>query len=467
MKKYIKWIIYLIIMLIAVITGFIIIINCRSKNEEKNYKNNTYNEISKADTVEFNSVKDTRSYFIVKNIIDRYINNIKDLNGDNYINEENLRISKDEVIKSKQDTAKKFFKSTLDENYKSEFNVSDDVIVSEAKKYMQQGDYSNSDVIYNLNFDEIDEYQYENNIILYIVSAKIKEKDLKLLIKFDSENNVFSIFLSDYIEKYNYSRKMNKSDIKIDKNLLDANLYNKIIIGTITDEDMSKEYFNIQKNNLLYDIEKIYNKLDTEYKEKKYSDYLDFEKYFLDLRNQLRESTLAKYSVANINNKSIYTLIDNDNRYYIIENENGLINYNVKLDNYTVDTQYFKEKYENSKAQEKVALNINKVITALNDKDYKYIYNKLADSFKDNYFNNEDELKEYLSNKLYDNNEINFGKFSDEGNGIYTYQIELSEISNENEAAQEGKGDNFARIKMNIVMQLKEGTDFVMSFSIE
>lgn len=467
MKKYIKLIIYLIIMLIAVITVFIIIINYKSKDEEENYKNNTYNEISKTDTVEFNNVKDIRSYFIVKNIIDRYTNNIKDLNGDSYINEENLRISKDEIIKSKQDTAKKFFESTLDENYKSEFNVSDDVIISEAKKYMQQGDYSNSDVIYNLNFDEIDEYQYENNIILYIVSAKIKEKDLKLLIKFDSENNVFSIFLSDYIEKYNYSRKMNKSDIKIDKNLLDANLYNKIIIGTITDEDMSKEYFNIQKNNLLYDIEKIYNKLDTEYKEKKYSDYLEFEKYFSDLRNQLRESTLAKYSVANINNKSIYTLIDNNNRYYIIENENGLINYNVKLDNYTVDTQYFKEKYENSKAQEKVALNINKVITALNDKDYKYIYNKLADSFKANYFNNEEELKEYLSNKLYNNNEINFGKFSDEGNGIYTYEIELSEISNKSQANQEGKGDNFARIKMNVVMQLKEGTDFVMSFSIE
>ena len=33
--------------------------------------------------------------------------------------------------------------------------------------------------------------------------------------------------------------------------------------------------------------------------------------------------------------------------------------------------------------------------------------------------------------------------------------------------SQEGKGDNFARIKMNVVMQLKEGTDFVMSFSIE
>ena len=44
---------------------------------------------------------------------------------------------------------------------------------------------------------------------------------------------------------------------------------------------------------------------------------------------------------------------------------------------------------------------------------------------------------------------------------------EILEISNENEAAQEGKGDNFARIKMNVVMQLKEGTDFVMSFSIE
>ena len=165
-------------------------------------------------------------------------------------------------------------------------------------------------------------------------------------------------------------------------------------------------------------------------------------------------------------NGNRYVCKDGKDNFYIF-NVNKVLDYTVVLDTYTVDLPEFTEKYNKVSAQEKVALNINKVITALNDKDYKYIYNKLADSFKDNYFNNEDELKEYLSNKLYDNNEINFGKFSDEGNGIYTYEIELSEISNENEAAQEGKGDNFARIKMNVVMQLKEGTDFVMSFSIE
>ena len=213
---------------------------------------------------------------------------------------------------------------------------------------------------------------------------------------------------------------------------------------------------------MLSNTNEAYKYLDNEYRNLKYGSLQEYKDFIISNNDDINDFEMKAYSI----NENRYVCKDGKDNFYIF-NVNKVLDYTVVLDTYTVDLPEFTEKYNKVSAQEKVALNINKVITALNYKDYKYIYNKLADSFKDNYFNNEEELKEYLSNKLYDNNEINFGKFSDEGNGIYTYQIELSEISNENEAAQEGKGDNFARIKMNIVMQLKEGTDFVMSFSIE
>lgn len=213
---------------------------------------------------------------------------------------------------------------------------------------------------------------------------------------------------------------------------------------------------------MLSNTNEAYKYLDNEYRNLKYGSLQEYKDFIISNNDDINDFEMKAYSI----NGNRYVCKDGKDNFYIF-NVNKVLDYTVVLDTYTVDLPEFTEKYNKVSAQEKVALNINKVITALNDKDYKYIYNKLADSFKDNYFNNEDELKEYLSNKLYDNNEINFGKFSDEGNGIYTYEIELSEISNENEAAQEGKGDNFARIKMNVVMQLKEGTDFVMSFSIE
>ena len=213
---------------------------------------------------------------------------------------------------------------------------------------------------------------------------------------------------------------------------------------------------------MLSNTNEAYKYLDNEYRNLKYGSLQEYKDFIISNNDDINDFEMKAYSI----NENRYVCKDGKDNFYIF-NVNKVLDYTVVLDTYTVDLPEFTEKYNKVSAQEKVALNINKVITALNDKDYKYIYNKLADSFKANYFNNEEELKEYLSNKLYDNNEINFGKFSDEGNGIYTYEIELSEISNENEAAQEGKGDNFARIKMNIVMQLKEGTDFVMSFSIE
>ena len=101
-------------------------------------------------------------------------------------------------------------------------------------------------------------------------------------------------------------------------------------------------------------------------------------------------------------------------------------------------------------------MNIEKIISALNDKDYGYVYNKLDEKFKNNKFNNIDSFKEYMNNVVFDSNKAEYLNFSEEGN-TYIYNIK---IKSANEEVNESKS-------VTIIMKLLEGTDFVMSFNVE
>ena len=54
--------------------------------------------------------------------------------------------------------------------------------------------------------------------------------------------------------------------------------------------------------------------------------------------------------------------------------------YKVLLDTYTMILPEFAEQYDNLDNTKKVVMNIEKVIQALNLRDFKYIYNKLDDT---------------------------------------------------------------------------------------
>lgn len=327
---------------------------------------------------------------------------------------------------------------------------------------MIQGDYKKSNVVYNIKIKEMYEYKYNDRISLFLFLSTIKENQLNLLIKYDNVNNTFSLLIYDNIEKNNQNLDVNSLDISYTN--IEENMYNKIIIDEITDEEMSKEYFNIQKNNLINDMETEYEKLDSQYKENKYTDYNDFKNYYSNLKSQLINSKLDKYGIDDKNGKKIYTLIDNYGNYYIIEVGKSINDYTVKLDNYTVESESFKDTYNDASDQRKVALNITKINTALNNQDYKYVYSKLADSFKNNYFENEDKLREYIITNLYKKSTLEFEDFSREGN-YFTYKIRVIKEYEDGEEIPFGKNEPSKNV--NIVMQLKEGTDFVMSFSID
>ena len=146
-------------------------------------------------------------------------------------------------------------------------------------------------------------------------------------------------------------------------------------------------------------------------------------------------------------------MIDPNNKYYIF-NETAVMDYTLMLDTYTIDLPEFTEKYENNSNVIKAGLNIQKVFDAINDKDYKYFYNKLDSTFRQNNFPTEESFKDYVE-KNFSNNQLVYDNGKESGD-LYIYDVTVSEGTESNKQA----------VKKTFIVKLLEGTDFVMSFNV-
>lgn len=125
------------------------------------------------------------------------------------------------------------------------------------------------------------------------------------------------------------------------------------------------------------------------------------------------------------------------------------------LDTYTIDLPEFIEKYNNSTDEQKVLFNIQKFFEAINQKDYAFAYSKLDETFKNTNFGTLAQFEAYMKKNFFSKNKLSVGKTEKQGN-LYLYDINISD----------GEEKEVGTKKKNFVMQLKEGTDFVMSFGI-
>ena len=143
------------------------------------------------------------------------------------------------------------------------------------------------------------------------------------------------------------------------------------------------------------------------------------------------------------------------NNYYIIK-EKAIMNYTMEFDTYTILTEKFKETYDKSGDEYKCQMNVDKFFQMINRKDYKTSYKCLADSYKNNYFKTENDFANFVKSNFYKYNKITFKKSEQKGNRLYSFEIELTDIT----------GKNTETKKVNVIMQLKDNYDFVMSFSM-
>ena len=149
-----------------------------------------------------------------------------------------------------------------------------------------------------------------------------------------------------------------------------------------------------------------------------------------------------------------YVCIDNNGNYYVF-NEKSVMNYEIIMDTYTIDLPEFVEKYNSANSQVKVGMNIEKILEAINRKDYQYVYNKLDDTFKSNNYPSLKDFEEEIKEKLFEKNDLEYSNFTQEGN-TYIYELKVKNLNNTEDKEKD----------LTVIMSLKENTDFVMSFNI-
>lgn len=453
-----KFIILISIFIVIIIVALLILLQYMKSNtnleneifevghENEDNINRTYSKLTL-----------TNDYFRVKEIVDRYYANIATMNGEG---EEIIEyevegeeytaggLDLQEYNQKEQEQAKIALYAMLGNEYIQEFQITIDNVKQKLSQDMGE----------EILLEDI--YIVENSLTVnsyYIYGKKLQQGkmvDFSMLISIDAKNETFAIYLSDYIKAHNLDNYKENQEIDTIIESVEDKTYNKTFYKAISDNQVAKEYYDNYKKLLNYDTNLLYKKLETEYQRKKFTDLEYFNNYITANKQSLQNRNITQYNKINRETYTQYVCLDQTGKM-IIFNANSLTEYSIMLDTYTIDLPEYMTKYASVTDEDKVLMNIQRVFEAIDDGDYQYVYNKLDPTFRSNNFATQADFKAYVKQNFFEQNKVSAEKAEKQGT-IYLYNVIISDAT--------GKETNAK--KKNFVMQLKEGTDFVMSFGI-
>ena len=307
--------------------------------------------------------------------------------------------------------------------------------------------------IYKSEQTELTSYCFVEGTLRSTTSGNIS--NFKLMLNIDMKNNTFEISLEDYINEKGYNKLKVGDELEIEElQEVENRKYNIFEYQNISDNSYIDDIFLAWKDNTLHNTKQSYQYLNTDYAKKRFKTLQNYEEYIKNNYKKIVMISLDKYKKEKQDDYTQYTCLDNYGNYYIFR-ETSPMQYTVILDTYTIDLPEFTAKYNNAKDEEKVSLNMQKFFQAINKGDYEYSYNKLDATYKSQNFKTLAEFEKYMKENFFEQNKISAGKGEKQGD-VYLYNMTIEDAS--------GKSKN--TITKTFVMQLKEGTEFVMSFEV-
>lgn len=272
----------------------------------------------------------------------------------------------------------------------------------------------------------------KDNINKFEITEIQKDGNNSFRYKNINDEEYAKALLNDYIEKALYSPQLAYY-------LLDED-YRSIKFGTL---DEYTRFINSKKEELmLYDAKNVKQAGD-------FSSYEEWMSYF----QKVKLLELSKYEIENYNGNTSYIVIDTYDNYYVFQTSSTM-NYTVILDSYTVDTEKYLDEYKKADDQEKVEININKVIDAINNDDYKYVYEKLDENFSKNNFSNLSDFEAKMKNNFFKKNDVEFDDYNESGEGTHEYSLTITDST---------KTDK-RNLEVKAIVVLKGDTDYTIKF---
>ncbi len=436
-----KNVIVIIFALLIILTLVLAAINKKQINLEKKIEEDkeTGGEFPTQYTKNgFTNVEDKSIFFTVTDCIQNYLNyinpenNILGYNKEFSYTEEEIENERKDILYDLLD--KKYISKNgiTTENVHQYVNNIDEYTIFIPKKIIEKADTN------------IKEYILEGSIL----NSKINDKTY-FIVYLDSQNSTYSI---EPIQNTD-----NIENIKVSENTenIEDNVYNVYSYVNSSDEDTIERYIKYIVQIIIDSPDELYNNyLNEDYKSEKFSLKDNFDKYISRNKEYIEGCIIKKYKVSEENNNTEYICLDQYGNYYIFD-EKSVMDFKVKLDNYTIDSTEFVNKYKTRNNETKVKMNLEKVVQALNRKDYEYVYSKLDNSFKQNNFSTIEEFENYIKNNFYNINKAKYEDFEDKTD-IYVYKVTLSDATEENTDV----------VEKSFIMKLEDERNYSISFNI-
>lgn len=435
-----KILIISIVAIIVIIICAILLFVINKYFNTDNYETDFENQILYENTESIELLNNRNKYFVVEKILSSLVSYIKETNGD--MEYDTTLIDEQSAKDAFQKEGTQIINQMLDEEYKKAMNSNNINIINLAKKY---NDYQSI-------IDKVYLYDKSAKIDIYIVYAFIGNEEFNIIVKTDSENNTFSIFLEDYFKKFNYNKDMKIEDINISEASIEENDYNKFSYTNITNKQMAQYYLNNYMKLIRANPQLAYSLLEQQYKESKFETFNKFANYTQEKKDML--ITLSEYKIINDKDYTMYICKDQYDFVYIFK-ETALMNYTVQLDDYTIENEELTQEYNELKMVDKGAKNVEKFFEMINMQDYQKAYAKLDTNFKNNNFSTLQKFEDFIKQQIYKYSTINVESYTMIDSDLYTYTVKITNKENSDEQKTQ-----------KVIIKLLEGTDFIISFEI-
>ena len=307
-----------------------------------------------------------------------------------------------------------------------------------------------------VEFTPLEMYQllgnYRTQYAVYgeMKNMKTEEKTQSyFIVDVDKTNSSF------YITPVEFSKYANVKDIPLsdEDTSIELNDNNYFSYTVMQENDIMLKYFSYYKRLMQENPDMAYLLLDEEYRNKRFGSVEEFKNYVSKNQEEIQTYVAKEYEVNNLEDGTEYVCQDQYKHSYIFK-VSAVMQFQVKLDTYTIESEEVKQRYQNADERRKVEMNVDKWIQMLNHRDYKAAYAVLDESFKAQYFQTVEWFEEYMRGKFPYYYGLNLSDYSNEA-GLYIQKILLTDIT--------------AKIKMTvpetIVMKLTDD-GFVMSFRV-
>ena len=452
-----KKIVILILIIVITMISIGVIWQVRDGKEQKNSTenmNNT-NEIEVTNEEKIELVTDNALFYTIENCITKY---------EAYLN---LDYKKQVDELNYPSLAAIYQISTLEEKNQAlldfldkDYITSNQIDESNINEYIEETENEEMNITALKMNKLVNTAKGTNAYSVYAQKDNGNEKvDAFYIIKIDENSQAFSIVP---IANGEY-QDINEIDVKNSTTSIEKNSRNTIIESDMSEGQIATKYFQQYKNLLLTNAEEAYEKLDKEYREKRFGNIDEFQKYIESNMQEIQLSQIYEYTNESYDDYREYVAKDRYENLYIFD-EISPNNYTVKLDTYTLTTDKFKEEYQKSNDIKKVQLQLDVFRQMINNYDFKTAYNVLAEDFKQNYYSSEEEFEEFVKQNMFRYNEIHFENIEKEGN-VYACEVTFTDLSNGN--YEDISKENINEYKWTFIVELNGAENFKLSFSIE